>query len=582
MTLSRGDLRGYQRAIVDKIKQCVDPDPAVRLPGIIAALQPGAGKTGTVLIALDDLFKAGRIRKTLIVAPLLVAQTVWPEEPAEWDCLDDLTMTLIRVEEDDETVTRETAEAYALALERYQAQFAADVAEMVDLGMKPAAAQKATRAAWEARVRATFTPEDIRKKRAVKATPGDLAETERQAAYARSKDAALARLAAQDTQIHIINKEAIGWLWDHFGDGARWPYDVIVCDDLREGRSGKRRVKPAKGALAKGPAGLSRWGVLARARGKVKTLIQLTGTPTPKGLENMWGLVYLIDRGKRLKESKSKFLDTWFNVNKWTHEVTPRPAAFEDIMALVQDIVFSINPEDLPDLPPFILDPIKVKLPAKVLAEYRRFEADMVSAEHDVEAVNRGVLHGKLLQFANGSMFQEDGNDVPIHDGKIDALRTLVERLDGQPLLVAYTYTFDVTRILKEFPKAMLLRPENAVETKRRWNAGQIEILLAHRASAGHGLNLQKGGQHICEYGLTSDAELYEQFRKRLHRPGQTGPVWNHVIIAEGTIDEQVYPMYLDPKLQEQSRILGAVELDLTEYRDTIDPTAVLLWALAA
>ncbi len=167
-------------------------------------------------------------------------------------------------------------------------------------------------------------------------------------------------------------------------------------------------------------------------------------------------------------------------------------------------------------------------------------------------------------------MYRETGDDVFIHDVKLDALRTLVERLNGTPLLVAFTYEFDAERILAAFPQAVRLKPENAVDVVRRWNRDEIPILLAHRASAGHGLNAQKGTGHMCEYGLTSDAELYLQFLKRIWRPGRRFPVINHVIIAEGTIDEEVFPNYLDPKIATQARVMGAVQVSFENSLDDL------------
>jgi len=509
--LTRDDFRPYQTHLTEIVKQCWATDPAARLPGVILALEPGAGKTGLVLTALRDLLDQFVIRKALIVAPLLVAQTTWPDEFGEWAHLKALTWTLIRVEDGDEEV----------------------------------------RAAGDAAF------QDSR----ACGVPPKVAEKDRQAAVAAAKEAKLRRLAAEDTEIHIINKEALPWIWANFRDGKDWPYDVVVGDDLREFRSGKRRSKGKKDAPRKGPAPLSRWGVLARSRKHIDAMIELSGTPTPKGLVDMWGLVYPVDLGERLGTSKTAFLQRWFDQNRYTYEIKPKAHAEREITERVRDVMFSLDPADMAALPEYICDPIRVRLPTKALEEYRRFERQMVSDEWDVEAVNGGVLHGKLLQAANGSMYQEDGNDIPIHDAKLEALKALVERMNGTPLLVAYSFQFDVQRICQAFPKAVVLAPENAVETKRLWNEDRIELLLAHRASAGHGLNLQKGTGHMCEYGLTSDAELYLQFLKRIRRPGRKTTVFNHVIIAEGTIDDDVFPMYLDPKIATQERILEAVRV---------------------
>lgn len=543
----REDLRKYQVKLVELIKRCFGTG-LDKLPGALLALEPGAGKTGTVLTAVRDLLDEGKVRKVLIVASVLVAQTVWPDEIDEWEHVKDTTWTLLRVEEDDADTQAAGDAAYAAALAQYQAEFDRDRQALVDQGMKKGAARKAARG---------------------EKSPGARAEVHRKDAVAAAKEAKLQRLAGTDTEIHIINKEALLWLWKHFGEGRRWPYDMIITDDLREGRSGKKRsIRGKDKDKPAGPAPLSRFGVLARARKKVQATIEMTGTPTPKGLENMWGLMYLIDLGERLGGSKTAFIQRWFNVNQYSYKTEAKGHAFEEIMSLVKDVMFSLDPADLPELPDYVMNPIRVRLPRQVLEEYRRFERQMVSEEYDVEAVNGGVLHGKLLQFANGSMYQEDGNDVPIHDVKIEALRELVMSLGDTPLLVAYTYQFDVERICRAFNSAVVLTPENSRRVVADWNADKIPLLLAHRASAGHGLNMQKGTGHMCEYGLTSDAELFEQFRKRVHRSGRKTKVFMHVIIAEGTIDEDVYPTYLDPKLAEQNRILEAVRLRMSD--DTV------------
>lgn len=559
----REDLRGYQVKLVDLIKRCFGTG-LDKLPGALLALEPGAGKTGTVLTAIRDLLDERKVKKVLIVASVLVAQTVWPDEIDEWEHVKDTTWTLLRVEDDDPETTAAGLAAYEAALAEHQQRFDDDVATKVAGGMKRGAARNAVRSEWQAKAEALQTLAEKDRGWKPKSTPAALAEEARNAAVLAAKEAKLQQLASEDTEIHIINKEALLWLWNHFGDGRNWPYDMIVTDDLREGRSGKKRTirgKDKNDTTGKGKAPLSRFGVLAKARKKVKATIEMTGTPTPKGLENMWGLIYLLDLGQRLGGSKTAFLQRWFTVNEYSRKTTPRAHAFREIMDLVKDIMFSLDPADLPELPEYVMNPIKVRLPADVLAAYKTFKRNMVSEEYDVEAVNGGVLHGKLLQFANGSMYQEDGNDVAIHDVKIDALRELLMQLDGTPLLVAYTYQFDVERICRAFNYAVVLTPENSRQVVRDWNADKIPLLLAHRASAAHGLNMQKGTGHMCEYGLTSDAELFEQFRKRIHRSGRKTKVFMHVIMAEGTIDEEIYPIYLDPKIAVQNQILAETYL---------------------
>lgn len=540
----RSRLRRYQLFTVDLIKRIWSDDPATRIPGVLLAYDMGSGKTGATLTALLDLFHERRIRKALVVAPLLVAQTTWPDEIEEWEHTSELSWTLLRAEDDDPDILEVGDAAYAMALERCTTEFEAIRQENLDLGLNKGVARRQAQKVYGA--------------------PSVKADEVRKEAVAAAKLAKKHRLAGEPTQLHVINKEGLPWLFEHFGE-ANWPYDVIVVDEASMLKSGRKRIKNARREKGQ-PEPLSRFGILSRVRKHVAGVIELTGTPAPKGLHNLWGLIYLIDLGERLGRKITHFEKRWFSKDAYSFKITPFPHAHDEIMRLVKDVMFSLDPKDLDELPQFVINPIRVRLPPEVLAEYRAFKKTMVSEALDVEAVNRGVLHNKLLQFANGSMYQEDGNDIPIHDIKLEALQQVVDETDGAPLLVAYTYQFDLDRILKRFPKAVVLNETNPRETVRKWNAGQIQMLLAHRASAGHGLNLQYGSNHMVEYGLTSDLELYLQFLKRLLRPGQQFTVFNHVIMAEGTIDEDVFPIYLDPKDATQRRIMEAVRVDLLAY----------------
>jgi hypothetical protein len=542
MARSRSALRNAQLWAVDTLKRPWHPDPAQRIPGIILAWDMGAGKSGVVLTAVRDLLDQCVIRKVLIVSTVLVVQTTWPDEIEKWEHTKALTWTLIRVEDDDLDTAAAGQQAYAAALLRYQKEFEQAVRDERALGSRPGGAKKNA-------------------KQRIGATPSARAEADREAAVASAKEAKLGRLAGEDTEIHLINKQALPWLWDHFGDGKRWPYDLIVLDDVREAKSGKKRSRGTKKDAPKAKAPLSRFGILARARKHVDSIIQLTGTPTPKGLQNLWGQAYLADLGERLGTGKTAFEKRWFNFDRYSYEVTPKDHAEGEITAKLKDIMFSLDPADYPELPPTFPNIVKVRLPGPVLKEYKRFERDMVSETYDVEAVNSGVLHGKLLQFANGSMYQEDGNDIEIHDLKLQALERIVEETGGEPLLIAYSYLFDLARIRKKFPKAVVFNEStNPRKTIRDWNDGKIGQLLCHPASAAHGVDgLQIGGHIGVWYGLTSDLELYLQFNKRLSRPGQTKTVWLHHIVAEGTIDEDILPLYLEPKSLTQDRIMRAV-----------------------
>jgi SNF2 family DNA or RNA helicase len=194
--------------------------------------------------------------------------------------------------------------------------------------------------------------------------------------------------------------------------------------------------------------------------------------------------------------------------------------------------------EDYADMPPVLHNVLKVRLPKKVMDQYRKFEKTLLLEEHDIEAVNNGVLTGKLLQLANGSVYDENGDAIEVHSLKMDALDRVIEEAAGAPVLVAYSYQFDLEKLRKKYPHAEVVG--EAPNLQKRWNNKEISILLAHPQSAGHGLNLQYGGHVTVWYGLCWSLEYYQQLNKRLHRPGQTETVIIHHIVAEGTVDDRV------------------------------------------
>lgn len=459
----RDSLRVYQHKTIDIIKSIwAEGGP----PGVIVALEPGAGKTVSTLTAISELLAEGKIKRVLLVAPLLVAETVWDAEIEEWEHLTGLRCSKL----------------------------------LGDL--------KARSAAFE-----------------------------------------------DDAPLHIINRENIPWLWDHAKD--RWPYDALVIDEASMLKNGKKRTPNRK---------LSRFGALAQARKHFTGVVELTGTPAPNGVQNLWGLAYIIDQGERLCKTQSAFDQRWMNFNKYTFERKAKPGAEEDIMSRIKDIMVSLDPADYSQLPPLVENNIRVTLPPKVMEEYLKFKKTLVYDPLDVEAVNAAVLTNKLLQACNGSIFDEDGKHHHIHDCKLDALVDLHAECGGIPLLVAYTYKFDLDRIKSKFPNALVLNQQKDVmKTVRDWNEGKIDMLLAHPASAAHGLNLQKGSNISVWYGLTADLELFQQFNKRLWRSGQQAKVvFSHRIIAAGTHDEEILPI-LDSKDAVQSRILRATQVSLSQ-----------------
>ena len=227
----------------------------------------------------------------------------------------------------------------------------------------------------------------------------------------------------------------------------------------------------------------------------------------------------------------------------------PKPGAVEEITKLASEVMVGLKASDFISLPPVVPINVTVRLSKQEMSEYRRFEKSLVSELYDVEAVNRAVLTSKLLQFANGGMYRtpEGGKRevVHVHDLKLDALESIQEEAAGTPLLVAYSFKFDLERLTKRFPRAVVFDKDPSI--LRRWNRGEIPMLLAHPGSIGHGLNMQNGGNIAVWFGLTWSLELYQQFNARLPRPGQTAKkVFIYHIIAEHTADEDVLRVMTD------------------------------------
>lgn len=493
------DLRGYQRRFVGLI---------LRLASVIFTLPMGAGKTIIVLTAIKVLLARGLIRKALIVAPKNVALVTWPDEFDEWEHLQDLSWSLLRIDDEDERLRKCRQSNY---------RFARDV-----IGLETKEAQ-----AFASRRETQYK------------------EWLRQGA------------ALEDTQIHIINKDALVWLWWFFGEGKDWPYDMIVYDESSMFKNAKSR-RTDRGML-------TQYMVAKRIRKKVKRTVLLTGTIAPKGLINLFGQVFIADGGKRLGTSKTAYEKRYFETSYDGFKLVPHDWSFGKILAKIKDIAFGMREEDCVTLPPRIDNIIKVDIGRKNLDRYEKFKKTMIETETDIEAVNRGVLTLKLLQFANGSIYDEHGKDQWVHDAKLEALETIIEEANGLPVLVAYTFEFDKRRIKKKFGKRVEVWGEGSTirSQKKRWNEGKIDILIAHPASIGHGQNIQKGGNILVWYGLTNDLEHYQQMNKRLHRSGQDADaVFVHHIIAKNTRDERTLEV-LNERGATQDTINEALLIDL-------------------
>lgn len=441
----------------------------------LMAIDMGLGKTAIALLILRRLMDAMQVERTLVIAPLLVAETVWPDEIQSWDFSRHMTFEVLT---------------------------------------------------------------------------GDV---DRRSFRAESR-----------ADIHIVNRENLPWLVEYFGD--RWPYEFVIVDEMQSFKNPRKRTEPTKVAigkmeksvLAKMPKGFddsmfakamvaelkkhprkkTRFGAFCAARPYIKAVIGLSGTPSPNGIRDLWAQFFVLNRGALLGTTIRAFDDRWMTTDRSGFKKVPRQGSFEEIMRLIKDRMISLKSEDYLELPEVVVNIVSAPMPPKAMEEYKRFKRTLVSDEYDVVADTKGILANKLLQFANGSMYVEEGVSTPIHTAKLDALERIIEEANGEPILLGYSYIFDRDAIKKKFPFAQELSDDS--QMVRKWNEGKIPLLIGHPASIGHGLNLQHGGHILVWYGIPWGLMDYSQMNKRLDRSGQTKKVIIHHIVSPGTIDEHV------------------------------------------
>ena len=359
-----------------------------------------------------------------------------------------------------------------------------------------------------------------------------------------------------DADIYIINRENTQWLVEYYGHN--WPFDVVVLDE-----SSSFKNHQAK-----------RFKALKAIRPRINRIIELTGTPSPHGLTDLWAQIFLLDGGKRLGRTISVYRDMFFVPDKRNQTTifsyTPKEGAAEEIYRLISDICISMKAEDYLELPDLIYEDIPVKLDAKAQKAYQQMERDMLLEVDDdlVTATTAATLTGKLLQLCNGAVYDEDGSVVPVHDCKLEVFMETIEQLNGQHALVFYYYQHDKDRILAALEKTGLkVKVYTDSKDETEWNAGNIDILLAHPASCGYGLNLQEGGHHVIWFGLTWALEEYQQANKRLHRQGQQFPVIVHRLITLGGVDEDVIKS-LEGKDNAQENLLQALKARIDKAKE--------------
>lgn len=357
------------------------------------------------------------------------------------------------------------------------------------------------------------------------------------------------RLAlSQEADVYIINRENVVWLTDELsGIGNEWFFDMVVVDELSSFKSPKaQRFKALKKYITRS-----------------SRVVGLTGTPAPNGLIDLWSQMYLIDSGERLGKTVTGYRERYFTPNQRNQTTIfnykLKDNAEQAIMNKISDICISMKAEDWLDMPERIDSVIQVKMNSDEKAAYEKFEKDcyMQFVEGEVTAATAATLTNKLLQYSNGAMYLPDGSYAKTSDSKLDKLEEIIDTAGGKPILCFYSFRHDLERIKQRIKFARKLESSADIDA---WNKGELQLLLAHPAGAGHGLNLQAGGNIIVWFGLTWSLELYQQANARLYRQGQENAVIIHHLVTEDTCDERVLQS-LQGKADVQEDLLNALQV---------------------
>lgn len=350
------------------------------------------------------------------------------------------------------------------------------------------------------------------------------------------------RAVCANADIYVINRENVVWLVDYLRNG--WRFDMIVIDESSSFKS--HRAK--------------RFKALTWIRPHVSRLVELTGTPAPNSLVDLWAQLYLLDEGQRLGRNITAFRESFFRANTHgghftTYEETD--GAAQEIQQRISDICISMKAEDYLQLPDLVFDVVPVVLDPKAQKAYNEMEREMLLQidEEIIDAGSAAALSNKLLQLCNGAVYTGEGDKwVELHDCKLEAFMELIERLNGQPALVFYNFRHDRDRLLEVLGNKRV-RILQTKEDADAWNRRELDVLLAHPASCAYGLNLQHGGNHVIWFGLNWSLELFLQANKRLHRQGQTSAVIVHELAVQDSRDTDVIAALQDKDATQDSLI---------------------------
>jgi SNF2 family DNA or RNA helicase len=354
------------------------------------------------------------------------------------------------------------------------------------------------------------------------------------------------RIRALNTpaDVYVINRDNVVWLTEYYRNA--WPFDLVVLDELSSFKNHDAKRTKA----------------LSWIRPHVKRIVGLTGTPAPNGLLDLWAQINLLDMGQRLEKNITGYRTKYFEKNYNGFGYTAKPGADEVIQQRIADICISMKAEDYLDLPDCTTNIIPVVLDPKAQKQYEKLEEELLLQVEGTEitATSAAVLTGKLLQLCNGALYDGERQVHEIHDNNIEAFTELVEQLNGKSALVFYSYQHDLARIKQALGSTSLrVRELKTPQDQLDWNEGQVDILLAHPASAAYGLNLQDGGNHVVWFGLNWSLELYQQANGRLNRQGQKQKVILHHLVVQGGADEDVMAA-LEGKAATQDKLLEALK----------------------
>ena len=347
----------------------------------------------------------------------------------------------------------------------------------------------------------------------------------------------------QSSDIYIINRENVDWLVTK--SGIDFNFDMLVIDELSSFKSNTSK----------------RFKSLLKIRPYFERVVGLTGTPSSNGLMDLWAEFRILDLGERLGRYITHYRNEYFLPDKRNGVVIfsykPQPHAEERIYRRLADMTISMKSTDYLKMPELILNDIKINLDEEDQIKYKKFKKEMVMTiqEKEIDAINAASLSNKLIQLANGSIYDDDKKFYEIHNKKLDKLEEIIESANGKPVLVAYWFKADKERIEKRFK----VREIKTADDIKQWNMGMINLALIHPASAGHGLNLQSGGSTLVWFSLTWSLELYQQTNARLYRQGQKNTVVIHHLITKNTIDKDIMKS-LKRKDKTQEALMRAVK----------------------